>query len=89
MHRSLSGNKESFKNYVRAVEKMSMIPKIYNNLKGADHKCYVGIRKSDIEYSNEYFTHSACIFSSGKAIFPTRINQNLPCKELFPYMKKR
>lgn len=89
IYRKSTGNNELFKNYVKAVEKMKNIPKIAKNIKNPGNKCYVGIRASDMAYSNSFFQENICFFSNNNIAFSKRINQNIVSKEVYPYMRDK
>ena len=80
-------NEELFKNYCKAVKMMHKIPKVKNQINKSFQVCYIGIRESDINFSNNYFDKSVCIFSSKPEIepFSKRLNQNIDNKEILPY----
>ena len=52
------------------------------------HRCYVGIRQSDIAASNYYFNNSITLFSDNtKELYAVRPNQNIFPKEFLPYLQ--
>ena len=81
------GKVKLFENYCGAVKKMKELEKIECQLNKASQVCYIGIRESDIFFSNNYFEKSICIFSSDPSNepFSKRLNQNIDSKEILPH----
>lgn len=70
---------------------MKEMNKIEKQLSENEHKCYIGIRESDIYYCKNYFSDIACIFSTvpSKETFSIRHNQNIDHREIFPFFPIR
>ena len=76
--REITKNEKLFPNYEKAIIFMKNTKQIQNTLSKYKKKCYIGIRTSDIIYSNSYFDENVCLFSDSNDIcFPIRPNQNL------------
>lgn len=87
----MTGNQDMFSNYRKVVKKMKRIGKVAAQIQNVTHVCYVGVRESDIIFSNDYFEKSICLFSTDpqKEPFPVRINQNINTKDSLPYVTSR
>ena len=70
---------------------MKEMNKIEKQLSENEHKCYIGIRESDIYYCKNYFSDIACIFSTvpSKETFSIRHNQNIDHREIFPFFSNK
>ena len=85
--RSTTGNSSMFTNYEKAIN----IMKDTNKIKTQDMifpKCYIGIRESDISYSEPFFESNICMFSEKGKQYPLRTNQNIPNKDVLYGMKQ-
>lgn len=84
--RKSTNNVLMFKNYGKAIHKMTKIKKI-NQMLLNKPKCYVGIRESDITIHQEKFKESICLFNSDPKKQPCylRLNQNIDNKNILPY----
>lgn len=85
--RNATGVSSMFTNYEKAINimrnsnKIKMQNEIYP-------KCYVGIRESDIRYSEPFFESNICMFSENGKQYSSRGNQNIPNKDVLNHMKQ-
>ncbi len=86
-----TNNPNLFRNYIEIVGEMKEMNKIEKQLSENEHKCYIGIRESDIYYCKNYFSDIACIFSTvpSKETFSIRHNQNIDHREIFPFFSNK
>lgn len=85
--KSQDGNSKMFQNYCKVVNVMHKQKKNKTPLENDSSICYVGIRETDTEYSNDFFSQSVCLFTTTPQAepFTYRMNQNIDNKEMLPY----
>lgn len=86
--RKATGINSMFTNYEKALRIMKKTDKI----EAQDNtypKCYIGIRESDISYSDNFFDINICMFSEKGKQYTSRTNQNIPDKDVLNDMKRR
>lgn len=88
--RRATNNKYMFLDFDDVIGKMRRYKKIKNNIEPEQNKCYVGIRESDIIFSDKYFNEKICLFQKDSIHLPfrLRLNQNIDNKDILPYYQR-
>lgn len=85
-----TGNYEMFSNYTELLNKIERCEKSKNQLKTSD-KIFIGLRDSDIDFEQDYYHDSICIFSKRyeEGFCDYRANQNFKVNDFTSFYAKK